>query len=462
MSQVSFVQQTPTTKTFLACIEPSCQATFDPGEKLYTCPRCGDLLDVQYEWSVTTTPNLRKLFDTRRASNHPLDISGVWRFRELLPFYTAEHQIVTMFEGNTPIFDAPRSARYAGVNQLFFKHQGLNPTGSFKDNGMTTGTTQARRLGAKAVACASTGNTSASMAAYAARAGMRGIVFIPGGQIAFGKLSQSMDYGAVTLQIDGNFDDAMRIVQEISRETDIYLLNSINPFRLEGQKTIAYEMVQQQGWRVPDHVVLPGGNLGNSSAIGKGFRELFDLGLIDRLPKISVIQAEGANPLARFWANNQAGDFQPTEQAWTLATAIKIGNPVSWKKAVRALNWTHGTCLSVSEQEIADAKAMIGRDGIGCEPASATTLAGIKKMISSNLMDPHEEIVAVLTGNGLKDPDYTIYYHLGELYQHAERRMELLHGQDLLTSAYANRPIQIPADKAAIYEVLEKLTSSEL
>lgn len=443
----------------LQCI--ACESTFDTAQNIYTCEKCGDLLDVSYDWNSRLVSDYRKLFDARRASANPLDISGVWRFRELLPFYTSESQIVTMFEGNTALFDAPRSAAYAGLRRLRLKHQGLNPTGSFKDNGMTTGTTQANRMQAKAVACASTGNTSASMAAYAARAGMKGIVFIPGGQIAFGKLSQSMDYGAVTLQIDGDFDAAMRIVQEIARETDIYLLNSINPFRLEGQKTIAFELLQQLEWQVPDRVVLPGGNLGNSSAIGKGLKELHSLGLIDRLPKITIVQAEGASPLAQYWASPSGTPFKSVEKAFTLATAIKIGNPVSWAKAIRALEWTNGTCISVSEQEIADAKAIIGRDGIGCEPASATTVAGIRKMITAGQMDPDEVVVGILTGNVLKDPDYTIQYHLGELYQRSERRTEIVKADSPLHSTFANQPIQVAADKKEIYKVLEHILAEE-
>jgi threonine synthase len=268
----------PRATAYLQCIETNCQATYDAGERIYTCEQCGGLLDVQYEWQRARLFDVLETFDARRASFHPHDTSGVWRFRELLPFVTSPAQIVTLGEGNTPVWDAPRSAGYAGLKRLAVKHQGINPTGSFKDNGMTTGMAQARRLGARAVACASTGNTSASLAAYAARAGVHGIVFIPGGRIAYGKLAQSLDYGAVTLQIEGNFDDAMRLVRELARTTPLYLLNSVNPFRLEGQKTIAFELLQQRRWRVPDWVVVPGGNLGNVSALGKGFKELHNLG----------------------------------------------------------------------------------------------------------------------------------------------------------------------------------------
>jgi len=282
------------------------------------------------------------------------------------------------------------------------------------DHGMTTGASQAAALGRNFVACVSTGNTSASMAAYAARAGMKAFVFIPSGQIALGKLSQALDYGAVVLQIEGDFDDAMRLVREVADDSPLYLLNSVNPFRLEGQKTIAFEMMQQRGWRAPDRVVAPGGNLGNSSAIAKGFHELMERGVIAKMPKITIIQAEGANPLYRTWVqyrDREGADgltLEPVAGASTLATAIKIGNPVSWPKAMRGLRWSAGEVEQVTEQEIADAKAVIGRDGIGCEPASAVTLAGIKKMIAAGGVKPDEDIVAILTGHVLKDPDYTV------------------------------------------------------
>jgi threonine synthase len=286
-------------------------------------------------------------------------------------------------------------------------------------------------------------------------------VFIPGGQIAYGKLSQSLDYGAVTLQIDGNFDDAMRIVRDIARATDIYLLNSVNPFRLEGQKTIGIEMLQQRGWKVPDRVVVPGGNLGNCSALGKGFKELLDNGLIDRLPKLTVVQAEGAAPLDAFWNGDRNGDFVPVKHPKTLATAIKIGQPVSWPKAVRALEWMDGTVVSVSEQEIADAKAIIGRDGLGCEPASATTLAGIRKLVESNELNPDEDIIAVLTGNVLKDPDYTVQYHADELFTDAEREARTVRAEGKLESRFANRPVRVSANHEEILRVIHELTAQE-
>ncbi len=440
---------------YLQCINKTCQEKFPITTKTYHCSKCKALLDVNYNFAKIDAQELKTRFRERRNSFVPIDQSGVWRFRELIPFLTDEQHIITLFEGNTPLYDAPKSAAYAGLKKLLLKHQGLNPTGSFKDNGMTTGIAQALALGAKAVACASTGNTSASMAAYAARAGMLAAVFIPSGQIAYGKLSQSLDYGAKTLQIDGDFDTAMQLVLELSQESDLYLLNSINPFRLEGQKTIAFELLEQCAWQVPDRLVIPGGNLGNSSAIGKGLAEAYQLGLIDRMPKMHIIQAEGANPLARMWAQGEREKLLAVEKATTLATAIKIGHPVSWQKALRALDWCKGGgCHQVSEQEIADAKAIIGSDGIGCEPASAVTLAGIRNLVNDGIIDKEEKIVAILTGNLLKDPDYTVNYHLDSLYQKSQTKTEIIDQQNKIVAHFANQPIQVSAEKTVIKQVL--------
>lgn len=437
---------------YLRCIEPNCQAQFETVTRLYTCERCDGLLDVKYDVRAYDPTQLQELWDSRLRNKTAADQSGVWRYRELLPEAQLD-EIVTMGEGNTQLFAALRSAEYAGMQQLTFKHLGMNPTGSFKDLGMTTGVTQAVRLGAKSVACASTGNTSASMAAYAARAGMKAVIFIPSGQIALGKLSQALDYGATVVQIDGDFDDAMRLVRDVTKDSPLYLLNSVNPFRLEGQKTIAFEMLQQRDWRVPDRIVVPGGNLGNSSAIAKGLLELQEMGMLERLPKITIIQAAGANPLYQLWQRHQAGEaapqLQPLKGASTLATAIKIGNPVSWPKAMRGLLASHGEVEQVSEQEIADAKAMIGRDGIGCEPASAVTLAGIKKMVAANRMDPSEDVVAILTGHVLKDPDYVVSYHRGQL-SFTDKAGE----KHLLASPYASRWLQVAAERGAIEAAL--------
>ncbi len=443
------MSDTPSTAQ-LRCIEAQCATTYAASERLYACRRCGGLLEVAYDFRLpASVVEMKARFRARRTADAAIERSGVWRFRELLPFVSDPAQIVTLGEGNTPLYTAPRSAEYAGLQSLRLKHQGMNPTGSFKDNGMTTGVTQAVRLGATAVACASTGNTSASMAAYAARASLRALVFIPAGQVAYGKLSQALEYNASVIEIDGNFDDAMRIVREIAEETDIYLLNSINPFRLEGQKAIAIELLEQCDWQSPDWIVLPGGNLGNSSAFGKAIAELAALGFIARAPRLAIIQAEGASPFYELFASPDHTLFQPQAQPATLATAIRIGNPVSWKKALRAIEQTRGVVERVSEQEIADAKAVIGRDGIGCEPASAATLAGIKKLTAAGVIQATDNVAAVLTGNLLKDPTYTVAYHTDKLAMDSAGEPRAIRG------SFANRPVRVAADKQQIKRLLK-------
>jgi threonine synthase len=397
----------------------------------FRCADCGELFEVEYpgwlERRGHDRPNpgaLKWLWRERRSAGEApgqagLDQSGVWRFREVLPILNSFGSAVTLREGNTPLYHLPRAARALGVDQLYAKHQGMNPTASFKDTGMTAALSVARERGFAWVACASTGNTSASMAAYAARAGLRSLVLIPEGKIAWGKLSQAMDYGAVTCQLKTDFDGCLRVLTEIVREQPIYLLNSVNPYRLEGQKTPAFEIAEAFDWNVPDHLIVPGGNLGNSSALGKGFREMYELGLTARMPRISVIQAEGANPLVRSLATSKGEKLEPVE-AQTRATAIRIGNPASWRKAARAIQSTGGWCLDVSEAEIAMAKAELGAEGLGCEPASAVTLAGLKKLRAQGAVAPTDIVVLVLTGHTLKDADYTIDFHRGTLLSEAE------------------------------------------
>src|SRR3569833_1437369 len=346
----------------------------------FRCAQCGDLFEVEYAgWGQRQghdRPNpgaLKWLWRERRCSSETVDQSGVWRFRELLPILDSFGNAVTLYEGNTPLYKLKRAAKALGIDELFAKHQGMNPTGSFKDTGMTAALSVARERGFKWVACASTGNTSAAMAAYAAQAGLRSLVLIPEGKIAWGKLSQAMDYGAVTCQLATDFDGCVRVLTEIVNEAPIYLLNSVNPYRLEGQKTPAFEIAEALDWTVPDHLIVPGGNLANSSALGKGFRELRELGLVARIPRISVIQAEGANPLVRSFVESGGEKLQPVE-ANTRATASRIGNPASWRKAAKVVRDTGGWCLDVSEAEIAIAKAEIGVEGLGCEPALAVSL----------------------------------------------------------------------------------------
>ena len=432
-------------RSTLRCHDANCRKRFELSEVIYSCATCGSLLEVFNSFDGVDGSGLRELWQERRLSRRRIDVSGVWRFREMLPFVTDEQHIVTLPEGNTPLFEAPAAAAYAGLDGLQFKHQGYNPTASFKDNGMTAGVTQARVLGMRRVACVSTGNTSASMAAYAAAAGMQAVIFLPAGKIAYGKLAQALEYGALTIQVEANFDRILALVRELAVALGIYVLNSVNPFRIEGQKSIVVEMLEQRGWRVPDWIVLPGGNLGNISALGKGLRELRQLGLIDSLPRIAVIQAEGSAPFhAQF---RDGGELRAVRKPETLATAIRIGDPVSWRKAAFEVGTVHGVVESVTEQEIADAKAVIGRCGIGCEPASAATLAGVRKLVKSGAVEASAEVAAILTGHLLKDPDYVYRYHSSQL--------ETPSGQPI-RATFGNAPITVGHDRDRIAELLER------
>jgi len=430
----------------LRCI--SCGATPESAGQDFRCSNCGDLLEFVFPGRTTDPQTLKSLWLGRKTSNHQLDQSGVWRFREILPHIPEEHAI-TLREGNTPLYELPRCARIAGVDSLRAKHQGMNPTASFKDTGMTFAASSAHQQGFRWVACASTGNTSASMAAYAARGNMRSLVMIPEGKISWGKLSQSLDYGALTCQLRTDFDGCVRILNELVRRKPVYLLNSVNPYRIEGQKTAAVELLEQLGWEVPDHIIVPGGNLGNSSAIGKALLEMLELKLIPRLPRLSIIQAQGANPFYR-----SVREFNGTKlesmTADTQATAIRIGNPASWKKALRVLRETGGEVEQVTELEIAEAKAEIGADGVGCEPASAVTLAGLKKLRHRGFVKPAESVILILTGHVLKDPDFTIKFHRGDLFTGTSSEAEAARARHLQRA-----PVVLDADLGAVIASLE-------
>jgi threonine synthase len=368
---------------WLQCI--ACGRRYDILDVRYTCD-CGDLLSIERDGLID-----RNSFDDRSTSRAPIDRSGVWRFREGV--LNTEH-VITHPEGGTRLYER---------HGLLYKHEGENPTGSFKDRGMTVAVTQAVRVKARAVACASTGNTSASLAAYAAQAGLPAIVFVPAGKVASGKLAQTLAYGAKVLQIRGDFDDAMRLVREACTRLGIYLVNSINPFRIEGQKTIIWEILQDLAWDAPDWIVVPAGNLGNTSAFGKALREAFAHGWIDRMPRLASIQAHGANPFFRSFG--EAFATRHRIAAETIASAIRIGDPVSHDKAVAAIRDTNGVVEEVTDDEIMAAKRTIDGMGIGCEPASAATLAGVRKLREAGVMREGETTVCVLTGNILKDPD---------------------------------------------------------
>jgi threonine synthase len=425
----------------LVCVD--CDARHDGLKVRYRCD-CGGTLDVVHDLDRLRSTTPLEAFDRRLGSRRAEDRSGVWRFRELI-LPAPIDLLATRGEGNTGLYESEALARYAGVQRLRLKHEGENPTGSFKDRGMTVGITAARMLGMDRVACASTGNTSASMAAYAAAAGLHAVVFIPEGKIAYGKLSQALAYGALTLQIEGDFDAAMDLVERVCAIEPIYLLNSVNPFRIEGQKAIAFELLQDLEWEVPDWIVLPGGNLGNNSAISKALMELHELGLIPRLSRIAVIQAAGANPL--YTAFTSGRPLVPVQRAETIATAIKIGAPISWKKSLRGLKATDGVVEEVSDEEILDAKARVDAAGIGAEPASCATIAGLRKLVARGIIAPDARVCGILTGHLLKDPDVVVRYHRGEL--------------EGFRSRHANRPLRVEADLDAILEALSSPPSEE-
>ena len=421
----------------LACVV--CDATYPGLELRYRC-ECSGTLDVIHDLSKCELT--KEKLDLRLGSKKPLDKSGVWRFRELilpLPEETLEQIAATRGEGSTHLYETQAVAQKIGLENLWLKHEGENPTGSFKDRGMTVGMTLAKHIGMTSVACASTGNTSASMASYAALSGLNGIVFIPEGKIAYGKLSQALAYGAKTIQIEGDFDDAMALVQEICNSEGIYLVNSINPFRIEGQKAIGFEILQDLGWNVPDWIVLPGGNLGNNTAISKGILELYEIGIIDTLPRLAVIQAEGANPLFTAW--NGGGEMNPIK-AETIASAIKIGSPVSWRKSMRGLHALKGVVTEVSDDQIMDAKAIVDAAGIGAEPASCATVAGIRRLVSEGVIKSDETVVGILTGHLLKDPKVVVNYHMNELSN--------------INSKRANAPIRTSADIDEIRRIIRQ------
>ena len=370
------------------------------------CTACGELLAFVVDTRALDAAAIDATARLRRASTDPRDRSGVWRYRELLPA-VADDAITTLREGDVPLYDGPRGAAYAGVERLAYLHLGMNPTASFKDAGMTVAISRARERGARIAVCASTGNTAASMAAYAARAGMTAVVIAPVDGISAAKVAQTLDYGAHVVAVEGDFDDALRAVRALDPAT-VAVVNSVNPYRIEGQKTAAFVLLEQRRWTAPDWVMLPGGNLGNASALGKGFREARAIGLTSAAPRLGVVQASGAAPFARAWRED--AELVPV-RAETDATAIRIGAPASWKKARAEVRESGGTVLDVDDAEIAEARAVIGRDGVGCEPASAASLAGLRRLVANGTVARDADIVCVLTGHVLKDTAYAERYH---------------------------------------------------
>ncbi|QDV10653.1 Threonine synthase [Rosistilla oblonga] len=452
------------------CISPSCGATYEAESVRTSCDRCGDLVDVIYDWDRGTVPAKLKDFEQFWTQRHDrLRFSGVWRFKELLPF-APDDKIVTVGEGQTLLQQAESVAQYVGMNagQLYLQYEGMNPSGSFKDNGMCAAFTHAHMMGAKRAACASTGNTSASLAMYCAVSQlMKAIIFVGSGKIAYGKLSQALEYGALTVQIAGDFDDAMIRVKQVSDELGIYLVNSVNPFRLEGQKTIMFRVLEALQWEVPDWIVVPGGNLGNSSAFGKAFTELKELGLIDRIPRLAVINASGADTLYELYErrgvrwNGGNVDMDPIRafydemdrdgaKADTIASAIEINRPVNLKKCLRALEACDGVVRQVSDQEILDAKAKVGAGGIGCEPASAASVAGAKMLRREGVIAPSDRVVCILTGHQLKDPTATVAYHTTDQAVFND----VLGSRGVQRASFANRAVALPNDLEEIIKAI--------
>jgi len=449
---------------------PACGAVYGVDQTLVACPKCGNLLDVKYEWDKLPVPARLADFERFWSQRHePRRFSGVWRFHELLPFASPE-EIVTIGEGQTLLQQADSVAAYVGLSEgkLYLQYEGMNPSGSFKDNGMSAAFTHARATGARRAACASTGNTSASLALYCCVTRlMRAIIFIGSGKISYGKLSQALDYGALTIQIAGDFDDAMARVQEVSRDLGIYLVNSVNPFRLEGQKTVMLRVLEALRWEVPDWIVVPGGNLGNSSAFGKAFTELKELGLIDRIPRLAVINAAGADTLYELFekrglrwnggkpdldlATNYYTELDATHRkANTIASAIEINRPVNLTKCLRALEQCDGLVRQVTDQEMLDAKAKVGAGGLGCEPASAASVAGARLLRDQGIIAPSDRVVCILTGHQLKDPTATVAYHTTD----QEQFNKVLGSRGVRRASFANRAVAVPNDLSEIVRAI--------
>ncbi|MDB5055172.1 MAG: threonine synthase [Bacilli bacterium] len=385
----------------LICID--CSEQVPDAAFQYHCS-CGGMLEIVHDFHGIDVELLRGIFEKRLAERMTPYASGVWRYKELIFPELPERFITTRYEGNTGLYSTEALSAYGGVRRIWFKAQSENPSGSFKDNGMTVAVSHACFIGMNQLACSSTGNTSASLAMYAALAKSKAYVFVPDRQISANKVLQTLAYGAEMLRFSGNYDDGIRFLERFGAELGLYVCNSINPYRIEGQKSIIFEAAQMLKWQIPEWIVVPGGALSNATALGKGLNDLFTLGFIDKLPKVAVVQAEGASPFHRMIANQET-KLRPELNPHTIASAMNIGNPPSWKKAKRMLAQTCGVTVSVSDAEILAAKVLIDRSGIGCEPASAAALAGLRKLTISHVIDKDETALCILTGHILKDTE---------------------------------------------------------
>jgi threonine synthase len=407
---------------------------------VYRCEKCGGLLEVRHDVDAlkqTSGAAWKQLFDSRLGR-----MSGVWSKKEMVLPEVGEKSIVSLGEGNTPLIRSDRFAKHLGIDEIYIKQCGTSHTGSFKDLGMTVLVSMVNQIRSKirAVACASTGDTSAALSAYCAAAGIPAIVFLPKDKVSIAQLIQPVANNAITISIDSDFDGCMKIVQEITRDTSIYLANSMNSLRVEGQKTISFEIVQQLGWQVPDFVVVPGGNLGNVSAIGSGFLLMRDLGIIDRLPRLVCAQTERANPLYRAYREGFA-NLQPVTAGSTYATAIQIGNPVSFGKAVRALRATNGVVEQATEAELVNASAEVDRFGFFNDPQTGVALAAAMKLVQSRVIPTRSRVVVISTAHGLKFAEFKTKFHQGELPE--------------VNPALQNLPINVPADAAAVRAAID-------
>jgi threonine synthase len=424
-----------------------CPGQYNLREIIYRCPKCHNLLEVQHDLARLQqhpAPYWKQLFDNRFLRNQWPYGSSVWGKREIVCPEVADDNVVSTFEGGSNLFWAERLGNAIGVPDLWIKQCGNSHTGSFKDLGMTVLVSMVQQMIAEgqyipAVACASTGDTSASLAAYCAVADIPAIVFLPKDKVSMAQLIQPIAHGALTLSLDTDFDGCMALVQEICAHNNIYLANSMNSLRIEGQKTVSIELVQQFDWEVPDWVIIPGGNLGNVSALGSGFLLMRDLGMISKLPRIACAQAQRANPLYVSYLTGFQ-EFQPMQAQPTLASAIQIGNPVSVQKAIRMLQTFHGVVEQASEDELANAAARADRTGLFNCPHTGVALAVLFKLVECGEIRPQDRVVVISTANGLKFPEFKIKYHEAQLAD--------------VSSRYTNRPIALPPDYDCIREVI--------
>ena len=437
-----------TNRAWFQCINPQCGATYPLNSIIYQCARCHSLLEVQHDLDQLRQRKAQewmKLFEDRYKSTKWPYGSGVWAKKEWVLPDINDDNIVSLYEGGSNLFWAERFGKIVGVDDLWVKLCGNTHSGSFKDLGMTVLVSQVKQMiseGApiKAVVCASTGDTSAALATYCAAAGIPSIVLLPRGKISLAQLVQPISNGALVLYLDTDFDGCMRLVQEITKDETLYLANSMNSLRVEGQQTVGIEIVQQFDWESPDVIIIPGGNLGNVSALGKGLIMMRDLGLVKKLPRIVVAQAENANPLYRAYMRNFES-FEPMQAKKTLASAIQIGNPVSYPKAVRTLRELNGIVEQASEEELADAAALGDKTGMFNCPHTGVALAVLIKLIKAGKIDKDERVAVISTAHGLKFVEMKVNYHQNELG---------------FPSRHANRPIELPARLDAVQDALKR------